>query len=79
MRYDLDKMIINGESETLEFKTSFDREAIETVSAFANTHGGTLLIGVTDRSEVCGIDIGKETLQDWLNPSFQKKGNKLRF
>jgi len=46
VRYDLDKMIINGESETLEFKTSFDREAIETVSAFANTHGGTLLIGI---------------------------------
>ena len=61
MRYDLNKMIINGESETLEFKNSFDREAIETVSAFANTHGGTLLIGVTDWGEVRGIDIGKET------------------
>ena len=67
VQYDLDKIISNGESETLEFKTSFDREAIETVSAFANTHGGTLLIGVIDRGEVCGIDIGKETLQDWLN------------
>lgn len=29
-----------GESETVEFKSSFTRETIETLVAFANTSGG---------------------------------------
>ncbi|MGB9499499.1 MAG: helix-turn-helix domain-containing protein [Dissulfuribacterales bacterium] len=38
----------NGESDHFEFKASFGREAIETLSAFANTKGGAVLIGVGD-------------------------------
>ncbi|MCA1793866.1 MAG: putative DNA binding domain-containing protein [Desulfobacteraceae bacterium] len=56
----------SGESETIEFKTSFGRESIETLVAFANTHGGTVLIGVKNNAAVCGVDIGKETLNQWL-------------
>ena len=36
------------ESQTLEFKTSFGREAIETLVAFANASGGELYIGISD-------------------------------
>lgn len=61
------KTISTGESEALEFKTSFDREVIETLTAFSNTGGGTVLVGVADNGEVRGIDLGKESLQDWLN------------
>lgn len=32
--------IENGESQTIEFKTSFQKEVIESVVAFANTKGG---------------------------------------
>ena len=46
------------ESETLEFKESFGREAIETISAFANTKGGVLLVGVNDKGAVVGIHGG---------------------
>ncbi|HFA48598.1 MAG TPA: ATP-binding protein, partial [Bacteroidetes bacterium] len=37
---DILSLIQNGESETLEFKTSFGKEVIITLSAFANTKGG---------------------------------------
>ena len=60
------KFIKTGESETVEFKTSFDREAIEALVAFANTKGGTVLIGVADDGAVRGVTLGKETLNDWL-------------
>jgi ATP-dependent DNA helicase RecG len=55
-----------GESNTLEFKTSFDRAVIESLVAFANAQGGTVLVGVTDKDSVCGVTLGKETLNEWL-------------
>jgi len=64
---DLRKLIKCGESETVEFKASFDKEVLETSAAFANTKGGIILIGVSDRGEIKGIQIGKETLKDWAN------------
>ena len=64
---DLQSLIKKGESETLEFKENFDREAIETVGAFANTKGGITLIGVSDSGEVKGASAGKESLKDWAN------------
>lgn len=56
-----------GESEKIEFKEKFDREAIEAAAAFANTKGGVILIGFSDDGRVKGIQIGKETLKDWAN------------
>ena len=44
-----EKALASGESETEEFKTSFDKNTIETLVAFANTRGGDVLIGVSDR------------------------------
>lgn len=60
------EMIQQGESPTVEFKTTFDRETIETLVAFANTLGGTVLVGVADDGAVRGVTVGKETLNDWL-------------
>ena len=55
------------ESETIEFKTSFNEEVIETLVAFSNTRGGTVYIGITDTAEVKGIQLGKETTAQWIN------------
>ncbi len=59
--------IQNSESELTEFKTSFKDDVIETLVAFANTHGGTVYIGISDNGKISGVTIGKETLQKWLN------------
>ena len=64
---DLRKLIKSGESETVELKASFNKEILETSGAFANTKGGVILIGISDRGEIRGIQIGKETLRDWAN------------
>jgi len=37
--------ISNGENQTVEFKTSFQKEVIESVVAFANSYGGRVFIG----------------------------------
>ena len=64
---DLKQRITQGENTTTEFKESFDQEVIETAVAFANTDGGTIFIGVSDKAESRGITIGKETLRDVSN------------
>lgn len=61
------EFISAGESETVEFKESFGDKALEAISAFTNSRGGTLLIGVKDSGEICGVQIGKKTLEDIAN------------
>ncbi|MCI5125564.1 MAG: hypothetical protein D3925_14095 [Candidatus Electrothrix sp. AR5] len=63
---DIGNLLKAGESQTVEFKKSFGRESIETLVAFANAQGGTVLIGVADDGTVCGTSVGKETLNEWL-------------
>ncbi len=48
-------LIKAAESDNVEFKETFDRETIETVSAFSNTKGGKILIGITDDAMIKGI------------------------
>jgi hypothetical protein len=61
----LDTALASGETDTVEFKPYIriqpirDRKALEilqTVSAFANTRGGDLFIGVTDEAEPVGVE-----------------------
>ncbi|MGH8759909.1 MAG: AlbA family DNA-binding domain-containing protein, partial [Burkholderiales bacterium] len=61
-----DRSLLAGESQTREFKTSFDKATVESLVAFANAQGGTVLIGVSDAGEVRGTTLGKETLNEWL-------------
>ncbi|MBA7588514.1 hypothetical protein ES708_30573 [subsurface metagenome] len=48
---DLKKIISQGESETVEFKKSLSesKEIIKTISAFANTKGGRIFVGVSNK------------------------------
>lgn len=57
----LKELIRKGEGISTEFKTcrnSLGRNVYETVCAFLNRHGGTILIGVRDSGEVQGIAPG---------------------
>lgn len=40
--HDLATLVSSGESEILEYKESFNDEALETIGAFANAKGGKL-------------------------------------
>ena len=64
---ELQNIIAKGESETVEFKTSFNKEVIETLAAYANTKGGTVLVGVANNGDIIGITVNIETIQNWLN------------
>lgn len=48
------KLLQAGESETVEFKRSWTNDCLKTLAAFANTDGGTLLVGVDDVGRVVG-------------------------
>jgi len=63
---DITRLIRQGESETLEFKRSLSlRDEIgAAISAFSNTKGGVIIIGVTDRGDVIGVDIGANTIEN---------------
>ena len=63
----LQLFIEQGESELLEFKRSFGKESIESLSAFANTSGGTVLIGISDKGKVLGTHTTQESIQQWIN------------
>jgi ATP-dependent DNA helicase RecG len=67
MQGEIVELIRKGESENIEFKENFDKETIETASAFANTRGGIIIIGFTDKGILKGVQIGKETMKDWAN------------
>lgn len=56
------KLIAEGEGQSLDFKKTISsaRKIARTLAAFANTHGGSLLIGVKDNGKVTGVRSGEE-------------------
>jgi len=66
---DIKERIEMGETQSLEFKESsgLKDEIGETVSAFSNSDGGTVIIGVSDGGGVPGVDIGKNSLEELAN------------
>ena len=65
----LKELIERGETQSLEFKESLrlKDEIGETVSAFSNSDGGTVIVGVSNSGGVLGVDIGKNTLEELAN------------
>lgn len=74
MDIDFSRLDEHSESETLEFKETFDTQTLETIGAFANTTGGVILVGVRDDGHVNGITLGKTTLEEWA----QKMQSKIQ-
>jgi ATP-dependent DNA helicase RecG len=68
-RIDIEELIEKGETQNLEFKESLrlKDEIGETVSAFSNSDGGVVLVGVSDGGGVPGVDVGKNTLEELAN------------
>jgi len=79
------QMIAQGESQTMEFKSSLRwdvkeqrisrdlaKAAAKEVAAFMNSAGGTLLVGVRDDGEVLGLAKDIETLKGQNEDSLQR-------
>ncbi|MEA3515283.1 MAG: helix-turn-helix domain-containing protein [Nanoarchaeota archaeon] len=76
---ELQRLIENGESETVEFKESLSlkNEIGETVSAFSNTNKGTIIIGISDSGRIIGVEVGKKTLEGLANYIKQNTDNHI--
>ena len=65
--FEIEKLVEAGEGETLEFKSSFNNELIESLVAFANTRGGRVITGINENKEWLGVTVNSESLQNWVN------------
>lgn len=68
----MDEQLSSPEGKTLEFKRNLSspKPILKTLTAFANTAGGTLLVGVADDRSVCGLSdpLGEEErLASWIS------------
>ena len=75
----LAKLIATSESIVIEWKQSLSdvNEIIETVSAFSNTEGGDIFIGVSKTGKIIGIQIGKGTIENLTNKISQHTDPKV--
>jgi ATP-dependent DNA helicase RecG len=66
---DIRQLIAQGEGNTIEFKERLPApaELAKEIVALANTDGGWLLVGVTDRGDVRGVAFGDREAQLVLN------------
>jgi ATP-dependent DNA helicase RecG len=65
---------MKNESQHIEFKESWRDEYLKTLSAFANTAGGQLYVGIRDDGVVCGINNSSKLLEDLPNKIIQILG-----
>jgi ATP-dependent DNA helicase RecG len=56
-----------GEGRHTEFKEKYSSRVIESLAAFANTAGGRLLIGVSDRGQVVGLRDADKVVESVLS------------
>jgi len=60
---DIQELLHVGESETVEFKQEWSNDCLKTIAAFANTRGGTLLVGIDDDGHIIGWNGNDEEQQ----------------
>ena len=69
---------MNEETQNIEWKQSQDlKNIVKTVSAFATTKGGTILVGIEDQGTVRGVEIGKQTIEKLFNEIVQNTQPKM--
>jgi len=72
-------LIGSAESINVEWKLSLSQtnEIIETISAFTNTEGGKIIIGVSKSGKPLGAKIGKDTIECLTNRILQNTDPKI--
>ncbi|HEU24284.1 MAG TPA: winged helix-turn-helix transcriptional regulator [Mesoaciditoga lauensis] len=56
-------ILATGENEKVEFKEKVSERTIESLCAFANTFGGTMIIGVSDKGKIKGVIDAKDQIR----------------
>ena len=71
--HELHKLVAEGEGQHLEFKhkISHPEKVVREMIAFANSEGGTILVGVDDDGQLVGVKYPDEELMS-LNDALQK-------
>ncbi len=64
----------NKESQTVKYKQNWHNEYLKAVSAFANSSGGVLYIGLDDQGKSFGLKNAKKLLEDIPNTIRNKLG-----
>jgi ATP-dependent DNA helicase RecG len=64
---ELNKIIDSGETETVEFKESPADAFFKTLSAFANSKGGIVFLGIDKKAGIVGVDSSADFLTDLTN------------
>jgi hypothetical protein len=77
---DLSKIVMNGESEAVEFKSTLrinlhtgnkdprmELAVLKTLAGFLNTNGGVLVIGISDEGDSIGIQADEFANEDKMN------------
>lgn len=62
----------NKESQNIEYKQSWRQDCLKVISAFANSNGGKLFIGVDDNGNIVELKNMKKLLEDIPNTVRQK-------
>ncbi|MCL0067051.1 putative DNA binding domain-containing protein [Thermodesulfovibrionales bacterium] len=65
----LSELISTSEFTTVEWKPSLSQinEIINAISAFANTEGGKIFVGVSKSGKLLGVEVGKDTIEHLTN------------
>jgi ATP-dependent DNA helicase RecG len=64
----------NKESQTVEYKQNWRNDCLKAISAFANSDGGVLIIGLDDQGKSFGLKNVKKLLEDIPNTIRNKLG-----
>jgi len=62
------------ESQTIEWKSNWRDECLKDISAFSNTNGGKLFLGVDDAGKIVGIENTEKLLEDIHNKTINYLG-----
>ncbi len=60
-------IILLGENQNVEFKSSFNIDSIISICALANSKGGKLIVGVNDKGNISGVKVNHEIIKEWIN------------
>ena len=62
------------ENQNIEYKIDWRDEHLKVISAFANSSGGQLIIGLNDKGQSVGLNDIKRLLEDIPNKIHSKLG-----